>query len=177
MQADIACWSKGKPYKSNKPFVKAVHGHIRPHENWKSLYPTAQWVCWLRDPAERIVSAYYHLQKTQHLGDKNQKLFAQKQPNLQQFLNDPDFFPVTRIYEHFLGTFSPSDFSFIGRTEHFEEDLLRFSGLIKTKNLTSKTENVGHNKPPVSPSLMAEIKPLIPNEYAIYTTFINAFYP
>lgn len=176
-QEDIACWSNGKPYKSNKPFVKAVHGHIRPHENWKTFYPLAKWVCWLRDPAERVVSAYYHLQKTQQLGDKNQRLFAQKQPTLQQFIGDSDFFPVTRIYKRFLGNFTPNDFGFIGRTEYFEEDLLRFFALINATPLASQKTNVGHNKQLPEAELLGELKSLLQEEYSIYATFLKAFYP
>jgi hypothetical protein len=176
-QEDIAIWSTGKPYLSNKPFVQAIHGHIRPHQNWKSYYPNAKWVCWLRDPAERVLSAYYHLQKTQSLGDRNQTLFAQKQPTLPQFLTDEDFQPVIQIYERFLGNFNPADFAFIGRTEHFDDDLQRFAKLIHQPKLAPQIQNVGLNKPASDPSLLNEISATLTREYEIYNSFIHAFYP
>lgn len=176
-QEDIAIWSTGKPYKSNKPFVQAIHGHIRPHENWKSFYPQAKWVCWLRDPAERVLSAYYHLQKTQSLGDRNQTLFAKKQPTLHQFLADEDFQPVIQVYERFLGNFTPKDFAFIGRTEHFEDDLQHFAKLIHLPKLAPQMQNVGLNKPAADIGMLREISATLVREYEIYNSYIHATYP
>jgi hypothetical protein len=175
-QDDIACWNTGKPYQCNKPFVRAIHGHIKPHKNWKTFYPNAKWVCWLRDPAERVLSAYYHLQKTQTLGDRNQTLFAQKQPTLFQFLGDEDFIPVIRVYERLLGKFQPEDFAFVGRTEHFELDLQAFARLINADKLPTQKENIGTNKPAADAGLLREIGATLTTEYQIYNTYIQAFY-
>lgn len=172
-QQDIARFSTGKKYRSNKPFVKAVHGHIRPHENWKRQYKKAKWVCWLRDPAERVVSAYYHLEKTQHLSDRNQRLFAELQPTILDFVRLEKFKGVTRIYQHFLGDFNPEDFAFIGRTEHFEKDLARFEKVIGANQLTRKNENIGTNKKHISAADRDAIKRELSAEYDIYNNFLK----
>ena len=175
--ADIKTWSSGKPYLCNKPFVKAVHGHIRPHHNWKDYYPQAKWVCWLRDPADRVLSAYNHLKRTQDLGDRNQRLFKQLQPDLETFLAHPEFAAVTQIYSRFLGGFKPDDFAFIGRTEHFEDDLQSFAALIGVDHLQTQRVNVSSKSEHVSHALREDLSAILSREYEIYHSYINAFYP
>lgn len=175
-QADIARLSTGKRYWSNKPFVEALHGHIRPHENWKKQYPNAKWICWLRDPVDRVVSAYHHLEKTQDMGDRNQNLFKRLQPSLEEFLIHPDFKPVTRIYQHFLVNLKPEDFAIIGRTEFFEKDLVAIGEKIG-KPLKSHRVNVGDKKNEISDELRATLAERLAAEYEVYHTFIKYFYP
>lgn len=176
--ADIKTWSTGKKYYANKPFVKAIHGHIRPHENWKRFYPNAKWVCWLRDPAERVLSAYKHLEKTEHLGDRNQALFAELQPDVESFVRLEAFKPVTRIYQRFLADFLPSDFAFAGRVEYFEKDLQIFANLIGAKALKSKMLNTAEGKKlAITDSLRSFLGDELVAEYQIYNTFLKAFHP
>lgn len=174
--ADIKTWSTGQPYRSNKPLVKAVHGHIRPHQNWKIYYPKAKWVCWLRNPAQRTWSAYHHLQRTQHLGDRNQTLFRQLQPNFETFLTHPEFTPVTQIYSRFLGSFQPQDFAFIGRTAHFEADLQAFGQLIGAKSLQTQRINVGEKAAVIPNDLQQQSREILKMEFKIYHKFLSAFH-
>jgi hypothetical protein len=174
-QHDIVQLSTGKQYRSNKPFVLALHGHVRPHQNWKQQYVQAKWVCWLRDPVDRAVSAYYHLERTQHLGDRNQNLFKQLQPTLEEFFAHPGFKPVTHIYQHFLGAFNPRDFALVGRTEHFKVDLQRIGQLLG-RPLSVFHTNVGEQKTTLSDEERADYSQKLAGEYAIYNQFINHFY-
>lgn len=174
-QADIRELSTGKRYRSNKPFVQVLHGHIRPHENWKMQYKKAKWVCWLRDPVDRVLSAYHHLEKTQNLGDRNQSLFKRLQPSLEDFLIHPDFKPVTRIYQHFLGGFLPADFAMVGRTEEFESDLKKMEEVFR-KPLRSYRENVGGKQLEVSMQKRERLAERLAAEYEVYHTFIKYFH-
>lgn len=174
---DIRTFSRGEKYKSNKPFVQAVHGHIRPHENWKLYYPSAKWVCWLRDPVDRVVSAYHHLQRTQDLGDRNQKLFKELQPDLKIFTQLEAFKPVTRIYQHFLGNFSPSDFAFVGRTEKYNEDMARFEVYFGISKLLLTKVNVATQSHILDDETSAFLKTELAAEYEIYQSFIKAIKP
>ncbi len=174
-QEDIRRLSTGKRFYSNKPFVLALHGHIRPHENWKRQYKKAQWVCWLRDPAERVVSAYYHLKKTQDLGDRNQALFKRLQPSLEEFLIHPDFKPVTRIYQHFLAKVTPNDFAFIGRTENYTEDLKTLSEILD-KPLEEFKTNIGSEKRPISTAELNMLNDHLAAEYEVYSQFLTHFH-
>jgi len=176
-QEDIKTWSAGQYYRADKPYVKAIHGHIRPHKNWKDYYPNAKWVCWLRNPSDRVISAYHHLKRTQELGDRNQRLFKQIQPSLETFISHPEFENVTQIYQRFLGNFNPDDFAFIGRTEYFEEDLQQFARLIGVKNLKPERVNVGQQKVQHLPEVMPDLQRILAREHEIYNTFLKAFYP
>ncbi len=57
---EFRLWNNGKYYKSEKPSVKAVHGHIQAHPKWKEQYPKGKLIAWVRDPVARLVSAYHH---------------------------------------------------------------------------------------------------------------------
>ena len=174
---DFHTLNTGKKFYANKPFVKAIHGHIKPHANWKKQYKNAKWVCWFRDPVERVISAYYHLEKTQGMGMKHEKRFGELKPNLEEFVRLEDFKPVTRIYQAYFNKFNPEDLFFIGRTEHFKEDLNLFAKLIGSHSFQAVSTNIGKNKIEVPESTKATLKTHLSAEYEIYTTFLNQFYP
>ena len=124
-----------------------------------------------------MISAYYHLEKTQGIGRKHEMRFGELKPDLEEFVTLEDFKPVTRIYQAYFRKFTPDDLFFIGRTEYFNEDLQRFAQLIGAKSFRSVSENVGYNKADVSEEIKTKLKTHLTAEYEIYTTFLNHFYP
>lgn len=171
---DFGKFNNGKRYKCNKPFVKAVHGHILPHENWKRQYKKAKWVCWLRDPVDRLVSAYYHLEKTHVLGnDPNQRAFKELRPDLPMYVEHKAFKSSTRAYQRVLGRGNPEDFAFIGRTEHFIEDLRSFERIFNLPKFDPPTMNVGENKRQIDDDLRMRLAEKLAAEYDIYNMFIK----
>ena len=176
-RADFGKFNNGKRYWSNKPFVKAVHGHIKPHDNWKRQYKNAKWVCWLRDPVERLVSAYYHLEKTQDLGnDPNQRAFKEIQPDLLMYAEHKAFKSSTRAYQRVLGDFQPQDFAFVGRTEYFTQDLRQLEQIFSWPKFDPPVQNVGENKREINPEIKARLQEKLSAEYEIYNTFIKHFH-
>lgn len=171
---DIRCWSRGDAYKCEKPQVKIVHGHIRPHINWRTQYPQANWICWLRDPLKRSVSAYYHLKRTQDLGGNNQNLYKQKQPDLLSFIKDEDFYPATRIYSSFLKGFEVSDFFFVGETEHFDADMKKLATKMRIEFTPGKVrENTNRYDLNLLPEEELEVRNELVSEYEIYNRMLK----
>ena len=173
-RAAFGLWNNGQPYRCNKPFVKAVHGHIIPHQNWHAQYPKAKWICWLRDPVDRLVSAYHHLEKTQDLGnDPNQRAFKAMQPDMITYAQHEAFRASSRAYQRVLGHCTPNDFAFVGRTEHFAEDLRRFESVFGLQRFDPERQNVGDRKQPIDDQLRETLATELAGEYDIYNTFLK----
>lgn len=156
--------NSGKLTKTDKPLVKAIHGHFKPHKTWKDIYPDAKWICWLRDPAERVISAYFHLKKTANPnGDINQQTFHRLNPSFQEFVTNNAFANQLNVYQRMLGGVKPEDFFFVGRTEYFNQDLARLSEKmnvnfkpIAAKNVGVKNNNTKFDKNELQSVLLAE---------------------
>lgn len=126
-QHDLHIWNNGLKYRSNKPFVKAVHGHIEAHPSWPAQYPQAKIIAWVRDPVERVISAYYHWKKEIDHRDARHALFMEAQPDLVEFAQIKEFHPTVHALQTYLGRIAPEQYFFIGRTEFFEEDFNKLS--------------------------------------------------
>ena len=171
---DFGKLNNGKRYWVNKPFVKAIHGHIIPHEHWKQQYKNASLVCWLRDPVDRLISAYYHLKKTQDLlNDPNQQAFKEIQPDLLMFAEHRAFKSSTRAYQRVLGNCNPADFAFVGRTDNFTEDLRQFEEVFSLPRFDPPKKNIGFNKREVDDEVRSKLKTKLAAEYEIYNTFLD----
>lgn len=170
---------ENKPvFKCAKPGVKAIHGHLHHLQlAWKTRYPNARWVTWLRDPADRVVSAYYHWLKPINHQDPNHQSFLKLQPSLLGFASNPVFYPVVNTYTTILGTVAPEDFYFIGRTAFFQEDLNRLAKQLNWKPMPIFAANVNAQKPVTDPAMLADLKELLAPEYAIYNQFLAAHHP
>lgn len=171
---DMHIWNNGLPYKCNKPFVQAVYGHIEAHPNWLEYYPDAKLVTWIREPVERVISAYYHWLKAGDNQDEKQKAFLRKQPSLIEYVESQEYKPTVNAYETFLGRIDLRQYDFVGRTEHFEEDLQRLESYLgKRFARIGEDRNVNAKKPEILPALKAEIKALLNSEYEIYYELLN----
>lgn len=90
--------------------IECVHGHI-PYcvvDDATSYFGDVNYITWVREPKARTYSDYLHFRRNGNTQDT--ELLIQSLAN--------------RMNE-FIGQ-DPTVFSFIGRTEHFNEDLKRF---------------------------------------------------
>ncbi|WP_417600722.1 sulfotransferase family 2 domain-containing protein [Owenweeksia hongkongensis] len=166
---DMHIWNNGLPYKCNKPLVQAVYGHITAHPNWLEYYPNAKLITWVREPVERVISAYYHWRKAGENQSERQKAFLSKQPSLWEFVENKEYKATVNAYETYLGRIDINNYGFVGRTEHFEEDLKKLESYLgKRFSPKSGNKNVNSKKPEIPFAEKEEIKLLLKSEYDLY---------
>lgn len=169
---DVATWNKGKLYKANKPFIDVIYGHIQAHPNWLVQYPKAKLITWLRDPADRVISHYYHWIYNGGKGASNNvhyENFENDRPNLVEFAERAEYQSTVKAYEAHLGRIPPEKYGFVGRIEHFDEDLLKLESFLgKRFSRKDGDKNVNVKKPNVSEAMKVEIKSLLKSEYDLY---------
>lgn len=109
--------------------VRAVHGHFLPVMYRVALHGRAvDYVTWLRDPVERLVSNYHYWRRQAHGATPEQPLryrMAREDWSLERFCLGPEF---RNLYRQYLWGFDPRRFAFIGITERYEKDLDAFAG-------------------------------------------------
>lgn len=166
---DMHIWNNGLSYKCNKPFVQAVYGHIEAHPNWLEYYPDAKLITWVRDPVERVISAYYHWLKAGENQDEKQKAFLSKKPGLIEFVENGEYEATVNAYQTFLGRIDLKNYGFVGRTEHFEEDLKKLENYLgKRFSRKAGDKNVNPKKPDIGESEKSKLKTLLKSEYDLY---------
>lgn len=171
---DMHAWNNGLKYRCNKPLVKAVYGHIEAHPKWLEYYPKAKLIAWVRDPAERVISAYYHWMKAGKGQDDRQRAFLEKQPSLVEFVEAEEYQLTVNAYEVFLGRVASENYFFIGRTEYFDEDLAKLEKKLGKKlPYTGKQANVNAKKPDINTVEREKIQSLLKSEYELYEDLLS----
>jgi len=106
--------------------VECIHGHFLPLKYLLLGARRRTWfVTWMRHPMERIVSQYYHWQRT-YDAETSPPLHRRvivEQWSLERFCLSPE---LRNTCSQFLWGFPLHRFDFVGITEHFEEDFAFF---------------------------------------------------
>ena len=159
------------------PWTKVIHGHFSPHQNHNRQFPSAQRIVWIRDPVSRVVSLLNFIDgrtmRSEHFEDfkrsfpRNQVPFEER---LDQFLKTTELEGQTRIYKQYLYSFGKEDFAFVGRTEHYEEDILKLHDLMGVE-LPALHVNAASKR---SPSAIdrAYFQNVLSEEYEIISLFL-----
>jgi len=100
-----------------------IHGHFVAHE-LADRFPAARLVTWVRDPAERVASSYYHRLRDPDPRNYVTRMVHEKKLSLLEFAELPE---ARNEMAWFMGRRRPADFAFIGITEYFTEAMGRFS--------------------------------------------------
>lgn len=108
--------------------VLCVHGHFLPvkYLPLSSLRADVRFITWMRHPVERMVS-HYGYWKRNFDPSRSQALHrkvVEEDWSLETFCLAPEF---RNFYGQFLYAFPLENFSFVGITEHYEEDLAFFA--------------------------------------------------
>jgi hypothetical protein len=102
-----------------------VHGHFLPLKY--SLVAGASFAIWLRDPAERVVSRYYHwirqLERGETLHGRHARVLPDRPVGLDEFVELPHYHEV---YHQYLWNFGIERFDFVGITERYDDSLRAF---------------------------------------------------
>jgi len=138
-------------YLKNKEFyiennIKIVHGHFK-ISDYKEMFPDADVMVWLRDPAARVLSYYNYCKYVREAPFSSN--FRIRHPNFINFINSNRMDILSNDYNNYIGDYSYKDFSFIGITERYSSDMQRLSKLLKWNhfkiyhiNKTKNNENV-----------------------------------
>jgi hypothetical protein len=151
--------------------VHCIHGHFLPYK-YSNLFgkKNVQFVTWMRDPVERILSHYYFWKEnsTENMGALHQRMINENW-SLEEFICAPE---LQNVYTQFLWKFPLENFDFIGITENIKEDYPYFA----SKYLKQKVEQVPHVNPTsgkkdsseVSNEVLEKIRALNAADYKLY---------
>ena len=142
--------------------IRVIHGHAPAGWFLRNIADQGRFWTWLRDPAERVISAYYYLvQRGQRMPD---------QPGAAKVVGRTleDYARVEKnqnIQSRVLAGMDLSQMGFVGVTERFDESLAML-GL--TQHQLPKPRNRNRKKPEVDPELRALIAELNAADVALY---------
>lgn len=131
------------PYKDYTG-VECIHGHFLPFKylGLKKKY-NVKFITWVRDPIQRMASHYYFWKRTYNpkVSPILHRKIVEENWTLEEFCLSKE---LRNFYNVFLWGFDIKQFSFIGVTEYFDEDMKWFSDNILKVKLDVKTENVNN---------------------------------
>jgi len=154
-----------------KTGIKVIHGHFSyqeliDHFNINKDIPV---VTWIREPAERVISNYFyldHILKTKlHKEKKSMNILSRMQKSILEYAAVE---ANRNRMSKFLDGIEVKELSFIGFTEHYEEDLQYLGNLLNWDNYSVLKQNITEKKPDVDPETLARIKELNASDYEIF---------
>jgi hypothetical protein len=115
--------------KFNKPSVlascvRAVHGHIRP--DLYDLQPETRLITFLREPADKLLSAYYFWLGLPRHGSPEHEAFLADRPSILEYAEQT----VGVAFSAYFGGFDMDRFDFIGFHDRRRQDIARLSELL-----------------------------------------------
>lgn len=103
-----------RPLTLGKKF-RAVHGHFAAHK-YINMRPSF-FITFIREPVDRLISLYFHW-KTHGTFNEQQRHFMNSPHTIVDFARS-----IGSDYVSYFGRVDIDKFNFIGRTEHYSEDL------------------------------------------------------
>lgn len=146
-------------------YCQVIHGHYNPIF-FKKKFPNSKMICWMRDPVERIISWYYFWHTCESLDDELFVKFKKEKPSLLEFSSWQGV--KHELRDKYFKKINLTDFTFIGFTENYDEDLIKLSKVLKWKNYKSFKKNITKEKPAVINDLRDNLKRNLESEFAIY---------
>jgi hypothetical protein len=154
-----------------KSGIKVLHGHFA-YSKLVESFDIAEGtpvVTWLREPAERVISNYFYLDKIlrKELNEKKKDLniLAKMEKTLLEYAATE---ANRNRMSKFLDGISPDEFFFIGFTDHYEEDLADLARLLNWKNYNLHQHNITGSKPEVDDESLQKIRELNRDDYELY---------
>ncbi|WP_417604583.1 hypothetical protein [Oceanimonas baumannii] len=119
-----------------------IHGHFLPLKYL--LLADCEPCCfitWMRHPVERLISHYHYWQQSYHpeFAAPHHKRVIEEGWSLEQFCLSEQF---RNIYAQYLWGFPLENFTFVGITEHYNEDLDYFARHLLKQPLNKHRVNV-----------------------------------
>jgi len=156
--------------------ISVIHGHI--HYNMLMdrfrISKNAQFITWLRDPVERVISNYSYLSKrlAEELDEerKGLNILSKMQRSLLEYAHEE----LNRnIMSKFLDGTKLEDFAFVGITDYYSEDLADLGCLMGWSHVPEFKVNVtGKKELEISEHDKSIIRKLNSKDDALYTKAI-----
>lgn len=154
-----------------KSGIKVLHGHFS-YSKLVEHFDIADGtpvITWLREPAERVISNYYYLDKIlrKELNEnkKDLNILAKMEKTLVEYASTE---ANRNRMSKFLDGISPEEFFFIGFTDYYEEDLADVARLLNWKNYNLHQHNLTGRKPEVDKESLQKIRELNQDDYELY---------
>lgn len=151
--------------------IKCIHGHFLPLKYLLlSDRLDALFITWMRNPIERVVSHFYFWQRNfnpETALPLHRKMMAENW-SLERFCLGPE---VRNLYFQFLYGFPLEYFSFIGITEHYNDDFAFFAKNFMASSIEPERLNVGNGAGDgykISESLRKEISQFHAKDMHLY---------
>ncbi len=126
----------------NYSAVECIHGHfLAVKYGLLAERRNVTFVTWMRDPVERVLSHYYFLMENRDpnaFGVFHRKVFEEKW-SVERFCLSME---MKNVYCQFLWSFPLCNFSFVGVTENYSEDVSYFSRKYLGQSVNIFEENV-----------------------------------
>ena len=145
--------------------IRVIHGHAPAAWFLPNISDPARYWTWLRDPVERVISAYYYLQsRTKRLAGPDGRAPRDRirGRTLEQFAARLQH---RNLQSRSLAEFDIEQMGFVGITERFEESLA-ILGLPPPD--AERTKNVNKARPEVDPEVRALIRRVNDQDAALY---------
>lgn len=110
-----------------KSKIEIIHGHFS-IKSYKEMFPDAPLITWIRDPAARTLSYYNY--KKYNISEKPRSGAIPNNRQFLTFLDSPQFDSFVKKFDRFFGDYQIKDFTFIGITERYNEDLAKLAKLM-----------------------------------------------
>lgn len=173
---DIAMMNNGGLSKSDLPSgLKAIHGHLY-YAEAKTIHleNNSKIICWLREPAARVMSNYRFFINGLHNPQKNLAVYQLNKHRIEESLIE-----YARLEENcnrmskFLDGIALEDLFFFGTLESFQDDVRTLSNALSWPEINiphlNSVPNNKANKKQVNGKVVDEIRALNALDYELYS--------
>jgi hypothetical protein len=154
-----------------KPGIKVLHGHFN-YVKFMDRFDISEGtpvITWLREPAERVISNYFYLDKIlrKELNEekKDLNILAKMEKTLLEYAATE---ANRNRMSKFLDGTRLEDFFFIGITAHYEADLAQLAQLLNWRSYSLHKHNITGRRPEVDEESLHQIRDLNREDYALY---------
>lgn len=149
--------------------IKVIHGHASGRWFLKSIPDQSRYWTWVRNPVERVISAYYYLGQRGQRDRERPGASKVEGRSLEEFAMTEQ---NQNIQSRVLKSMDLSQMGFVGITERFDESLAML-GL--SQHVLPKPRNRNKAKAEVDPALKTLIAELNAEDVALYHDAVRLF--
>lgn len=131
-----------------------VHGHFLSGK-YRSYFPEARFLCWIRDPVERVCSHYAYWRRNSR---ELRNVAEEEKPGILAFAHRPS---SRNVQARFLNGANPSSFAFIGRTEEYDRSLKLLGNTLGISPPAAEVRNQNQDKQTTRYSIEASTRAAI----------------
>lgn len=133
-------------FKRDFKATECIHGHFLPFKYLLSSYShDIQFITWMRNPADRLVSHYNYWYETYdpNVSATLHKRVVEESWSLEKFCFSKE---LRNLYSQFLFAFPIEKFSFIGITENYDADFKFFARKYLSEDIEAHRVNESSKK-------------------------------